>query len=108
MNIGTLNPPEYAISPIAPLERVRGLSYDLAIDLSHEVLSPVGFGNEATDSAGYGHGVEFTCFGLTTEREVELSDGFHVSGHGLSDLNHGLFIIVRLARISVPFKLTLF
>jgi hypothetical protein len=44
----------------------------------------------------YGHGIEFSSFGFTAQGDIELSDGFHVSGYGLSNLHHGLFIMVCL------------
>lgn len=89
MHVDTLNPPDLAVPPIAPLKRVSGLPHDSAVDHSHEVPSSLGLGNKASDSVGYRSGIEFPFLGFTTKRKVEMGDSFHVRGYSLSDLNHG-------------------
>jgi hypothetical protein len=47
MHIDALDPPDLAVSPIAPLESVCRLAYHLAVNHGNEIASPGPFGNEA-------------------------------------------------------------
>ncbi len=88
MHIDALNPPEFAVSPIAPFKGMSRLTYDLVIDHSHKVFASLGFVNEAADTVSYRHRIEFPSFGFPTERDIEMGNGVHVGGHRLSNLHH--------------------
>lgn len=89
MHVDTLNPPDLAVPPIAPLKRMSRLPHDSSVDHSHKVPSSLGLGNKASDSVSDRSGIKFPSFGFPTQRKVEMGNGFYVCGYGLSDLNHG-------------------